>query len=550
MRLVILLFIFPFFSFGQDFFTFKDSLKGSLTPERIWWDVMKYSLDITPDISNKKIKGCNQIDFKVIDESGKMQIDLLYPMKIDSVIFDNKQLKFERTQNLYYLNFNHTFIKNQIYQVSIYFSGIPHEAELAPWQGGWVWKLDALGRPFVSVACQGLGASAWYPCKDHQSDEPDFGAEITLHTKNDLIGVSNGQLKLMEIDSEGERIMKWEVSQPINNYNIVPYFGYYKKWSEVYSGEKGNLKCEFWVLDYELVKAKKQFRQATEMLACFEHWFGPYPFYEDGFKIVQAPFLGMEHQSAIAYGNGFENGYKGKDLSESGWGLKWDFILIHESGHEWFGNNITSKDIADMWIHEAFTNYSEVLFTECKFGKQAGNEYAIGLRHNVKNDKPIIGKYEVHNEGSGDMYYKGSNMVHIIRQLMQDDEKFRLMLRALNTEFRHQTVTSKQVEDFMISYSGLKLDLIFDQYLRTVDIPILQYKVKNEKLYYRWTNCVTNFDMSLCLKNHYWLNPTTSWQVIDDIELISQLKDDSDNLLEVDPNFFVYSRKYKLEIVN
>ena len=536
MRLVILLFIFPFFSFGQDFFTIKDSLKGSLTPERIWWDVMKYSLDITPDISNRKIKGCNQIDFKVINESGKMQIDLLYPMKIDSVIFDNKQLKFERTQNLYYLNFNHTFIKNQIYQVSIYFSGIPHEAELAPWQGGWVWKLDALGRPFVSVACQGLGASAWYPCKDHQSDEPDFGAEITLlYTKNDLIGVSNGQLKLMEIDSEGERIMKWEVSQPINNYNIVSYFGYYKKWSEVYSGEKGDLKCEFWVLDYELAKAKKQFIQATEMLACFEHWFGPYPFYEDGFKIVQAPFLGMEHQSAIAYGNGFENGYKGKDLSESGWGLKWDFILVHESGHEWFGNNITSKDIADMWIHEAFTNYSEVLFTECKFGKKAGEEYAVGLRHNIKNDKPIIGKYDVHNEGSGDMYYKGSNMLHIIRQIVNDDEKFRLMLRAMNRKFYHQTVTTIDIEMFINDFLKLNFTSVFDQYLRTVDVPIFEYKLENKELKFRWSNCIAGFNMSFRNIKGELIHCDTVWTTINSVnDIMDYLPND---------NFYVTKRK-------
>jgi len=511
MKSILILLFIPFISFGQ-FFTPEDSLLGSITKERAWWDVLEYKLEIKPDFSNKKIKGSNQIYFKTVGKVDRMQLDLQKPMKIDSVIFKNELLKIERIKDVYYIDFSENSLLDSFNKFTVYFSGTPHEAKLAPWDGGWVWKTDGKGRPFVSVACQGLGASSWYPCKDHQSDEPDNGAEIILHSRNDLIGVANGRLVSNELTEDFRRVTKWKVQNPINNYNIVPTFGYFTSFSEVYEGENGSLDCQYWVLDYELEKAKEQFKQVPKMLACFEHWFGPYPFYVDGYKLVQSPYLGMEHQSAIAYGNGFENGYKGKDLSESSWGLKWDFIIVHESGHEWFGNNVTSKDIADMWIHEAFTNYSEVLFTECQYGKQAGNEYLIGLRHNIKNDKPIIGKYGLHDEGSGDMYYKGSSLIHIIRQLMNDDEKFKAMLQAINKTFWHQTVTTEQIEQFIIDFSGLKLETVFHQYLRTVDVPIFEYEIIGDVLKYHWVNCKKDFEMSVRLNNGLWVECTTSYR--------------------------------------
>ena len=531
--LLITLFL-PFISFTQ-FFTPEDTLRGSITKERAWWDVLEYQLEIKPDISNKKIKGSNQIYFMKVGEVDRMQLDLQYPMKIDSVIFQNQLLKTERQKNVYYVNFSKNNLSDSVNNITVYFSGQPHEAKQAPWDGGWVWKTDAKGRPFVSVACQGLGASAWYPCKDHQSDEPENGAEITLHSRNDLIGVSNGRLVLNELTEDFERITKWKVKNPINNYNIIPSFGYYTSFSEVYEGENGALDCEYWVLDYELEKAKLQFQQVPKMLACFEHWFGPYPFYDDGYKIIQAPFLGMEHQSGIAYGNHFENGYKMRDLSESGWGLKWDFILIHESGHEWFGNNITSKDIADMWIHEAFTNYSEVLFTECEFGLKAGQEYSIGLRHNIVNDKPIIGEYHVHDQGSGDMYYKGSNMLHTIRQIVKDDEKFRLMLREINHYFYHQTVTSEEVETFINEFFNINFDVVFDQYLRTVDVQIFEYKLENGTLKYRWANCVEGFDMSFRNTNGDLVKCSTNWSIVHNVKELSDFIPNE--------NFYIQKRK-------
>jgi aminopeptidase N len=315
----------------------------------------------------------------------------------------------------------------------------------------------------------------------------------------------------------------------------VPYIGHYKNFGEPYTGEKGTLNCSYWVLDYNLEKAKEQFRQVPPMLKAFEWWFGAYPFYEDDFKLVEAPHLGMEHQSAVAYGNKYQNGYLGKDLSGTGWGLKWDFIIIHESGHEWFANNITTKDIADMWVHEGFTNYSETLFTQHYYGKEAGDAYLQGIRQNIENDKPIIGPYGVNREGSGDMYAKGANLIHIIRQIINNDTLFREILRGLNQTFYHQTVTSKQVEDYISRQSGKKLSKVFDQYLRTTKIPVLQLQAKGSALKFRWHNVVAGFDMPVKLTNGQWLTPTSDWKSIK--------MDMLDSTLAPDPNFYIKVNK-------
>jgi aminopeptidase N len=384
----------------------------------------------------------------------------------------------------------------------------------------------------MSVAVQGLGASAWYPCKDHQSDEPDNGASLTIIVPDTLVGVGNGRLAGKHpIPGSGTTAYRWEVKNPINNYNIIPSIGKYVNWTDTFTGIKQVLKVDrhdpdmldtvefqqklnlsYWVLDYNLAKSKIQFQQAKSMLRCFEYWFGPYPFYEDDYKLVDAPFLGMEHQSAVAYGNGYRNGYRGRDLSGTGWGLKWDFIIVHESGHEWFANNITSTDIADMWIHEGFTDYSETLYIEWMFGKQAADEYNYGIRKNISNDIPIIGPYGVNKEGSSDMYYKAGNMLHTIRKVINDDEKFRKILTGLNKTFRHQTVTTQQVESYIIKQSGISFQKTFDQYLRTTQVPQLEfYFGKGKKtIYYRWTNCISGFDLPLVI-NDKRINITTDW---------------------------------------
>ena len=524
-------------------FTHQDTLRGTIGPERVWWDVRRYDIEVTPDYESKTIIGRNTITYNVLQDehSDYMQIDLQQPLKIDSIYYDTKfYINYPRKP--YYNEGNVWHIplpkskKNSIHTIAIRYSGKPREAVTPPWDGGWIWKKDVIGRPWMSVACQGLGASVWYPCKDHQSDEPDEGATLSITVADSLVAVGNGRLKEKKSNT-GATIWMWEVKNPINNYDIIPYIGKYVEWNEVYNGEKGKLDCSYWVLDYNLEKAKTQFEQAKLMLQCFEHWFGPYPFYEDGYKLVESPHLGMEHQSAVAYGNRFMNGYLGKDLSGSGWGKKWDYIIVHESGHEWFGNNITTKDIADMWVHEGITDYSETLFTECQFGKQAADEYCQGLRKNIANDRPIIGIYGVNQEGSTDMYYKGANMIHTIRQVINDDEKFRSILRGLNKDFYHQTVTSKQVEEYFSNKSGKDLSKIFEQYLRTTQIPVLEHKIEAGSISFRWANCVDGFDMPVKLeKTDHWLSPTTTWKQM-------KITDDVKDGLQVDKNFYITVKK-------
>jgi aminopeptidase N len=515
-------------------FTRQDTLRGTITPERAWWDVLHYDISVTPDYNSKTIKGIAGIRFKTLADGKRMQIDLQEPMQIDSVVsLGTPVSRSWREKNVYWVEFSQSIAKGSNREIVFYFSGKPRAAKNPPWDGGWIWKTDAQGRPWMSVACQGLGASVWFPCKDHQSDEPDNGSTLTVNVIDTLVAVANGKLKNKVSAANGMASYTWEVTNPINNYNIIPYIGKYVNFTETFTGEKGKLNCSYWVLDYNLDKARKQFTQASMTIKAFEYWFGPYPFYEDDFKLVESPHLGMEHQSAVAYGNKYQNGYLGSDLSGTGVGLKWDFIIVHETGHEWFGNNITTNDVADMWVHEGFTAYSETLFTEFHFGKESANAYVQGTRENIENDIPIIGHYGVNQEGSGDMYYKGSNMLHTIRQIVNDDAKFRNIIRGLNKDFYHQTVTTKQVEDYISKQSGKNLSKVFDQYLRTKDIPVLELKSGKNGLQYRWTNCVPGFNMPVKLTSGQWLYPATQTQTLKG----------APKEVEVDKNFYVKTKK-------
>jgi aminopeptidase N len=538
------------FSFAQ--FTHQDTLRGSITPERAWWDVMKYSISVTPNYTDKTIIGNVEIEYKTLKAGKLMQIDLQEPLVIDSFnymqrngdqIFIGKKENpgnLRREGNVYYIEAK-AFPVGSINTIVINYHGKPREAVNPPWDGGWIWKKDAQGRPWMSVACQGLGASVWYPCKDHQSDEPDNGANLRITVADSLTAVGNGRLVNKENNNNGTNTWTWQVKNPINNYNIIPYIGKYVTWHDDYEGEKGKLDLDYWVLDYDLEKAKKQFgRDVKPMIKCFESWFGPYPFYEDGYKLVESPHLGMEHQSAVAYGNRFMDGYLGRDLSGSGWGNKFDYIIVHESGHEWFANNITTKDIADMWVHEGFTDYSEPLFVECQYGKKAADEYCQGLRRNIQNDVPVIGPYGVNKEGSGDMYAKGANLLHTVRQVINDDEKFKAILRGLNKDFYHSTVTSRQVEDYFSKKSGKDLSLIFDQYLRTTKIPQLEYKIKGYSFSYRWTNCVKGFKMPVKISSggtERWITPSEKWQTQKMADWFNEAS------FAIDKNFYITSKK-------
>ena len=517
-------------------FSRQDTLRGSITPERIWWDLTYYHLEITVDPDKKYISGKNTIKYTVLNVYQTMQIDLQTPLNITKVMQDGKELEVIHEGNAHFIKLTKKQIIGNTESIIVSYEGNPKEAIRAPWDGGFSWKKDKNGHHFVATSCQGLGASVWWPCKDHMYDEVD-SMRISVTVPSHLMDVSNGRLESIE-DHGATKTYNWFVNNPINNYGVNVNIGDYAHFSEVFDGEKGALDMDYYVLKYNLEKAKKQFTDAPKMMKAFEHWFGPYPFYEDGYKLVEVPYLGMEHQSSVTYGNQFKQGYLGRDLSATGWGLKFDFIIIHESGHEWFANNITDIDIADMWIHESFTNYSENLFLDYYYGKKAASEYVIGLRKTIGNETPIIGKYNLNSEGSADMYNKGGNMLHTLRQWIDNDTKWRSILRKMNKTFYHQTVATAQIEDFLSSETGFNLAPFFNQYLRGIKIPTLEYKIKKNALKYRWTNVVSNFKMPLkTILNgeEKWIYPTENWN-----EII--LNSDAHTFV-IDKNFYVFNKK-------
>jgi len=535
-------------------FTHADTLRGSMNAERAY-NVLKYDISLTPDFLNKSIRGSNTItyrdsttvkDSRGLRESsaGLIQIDLQEPLEIDSIVQYGQKVSFTREGNVFHVNTsNESYNKRRVTEnclacirrLTVYYHGNPQIAIKPPWGGGFIFDRDSLGRPWMSVACEGTGASVWYPCKDYLGDEPDSGASLTIIVPDSLVAIGNGRMIKKIKLANGLTSWTWAVVNPINNYDIIPYIGKYSYFAHTYYGQKGNLDCSFWVLDYDLQKAKKHFTGVDSMLSCFEYWFGPYPFYEDGYKLVQAPYLGMEHQSNIAYGNHFRQGYMGQDLSGTGWGLKWDFIVVHESGHEWFGNNITCKDIADEWIHESFTNYSETLYTGNYFGKNAGDAYCIGTRTKIENLNPIIQFYGVNHGPEGtDEYYKGANMIHNIRQVIHNDELFRKIMRGLNQNFYHQTVTALDIQSYINKISGIDFTPVFNQYLRSILIPVLEYKFEDKFVSYRWANCNPDFNMPVRVDigGERWLKPTTVWKK-------DRIANAPNATLQMDRNFYV-----------
>jgi len=516
-------------------FTRQDTLRGSITPEREWWDLTYYQLDIEVYPEEKSIAGKNTIQYRVLKPYQVLQIDLQKPLQLTKVTQNGKELEIKHDGNAHFVMLKDQQNIGEINSVIAYYQGKPREAIRAPWDGGISWKKDNNNKHFIASSCQGLGASVWWPNKDHMYDEVD-SMDISVTIPKGLMNVSNGRLKSV-VDNNNETITtNWHVANPINNYGVNINIGDYANFSEVFKGEKGDLDMNYYVLKDNLEKAKEHFKDAPKMMKAFEHWFGPYPFYEDSFKLVEVPYLGMEHQSSVTYGNQYKKGYLGKDLSGTGEGLKFDFIIIHEAGHEWFANNITNVDIADMWIHESFTNYSENLFLDYYYGKESSAKYVIGTRNGIRNDRPIIGQYNVNHEGSGDMYNKGGNMLHTLRQLIEDDEKWRQILRGLNKTFYHQTVTTEQVENYLSEQSGIDLTAFFDQYLRDTRIPTLEYKIENKQLKYRWTNIVDGFDMPiqvLIANKTQWIFPNNTWKTL-------SIKSDT---IKIDEDFYVKSIK-------
>ena len=537
---IICFFLSCFTIFGQGLMqekldtTRQDTLRGSITNERSWWDLTYYHLDIKVLPEKKYISGSNTVGYKVLESKKLMQIDLQEPMIITSVTSKGKKLKFFREGNAYFIKMNKKQKVGEVNYININYQGNPKVAIRAPWDGGLSWEKDQNGNHFIATSCQGLGASVWWPNKDHMYDEVD-SMLISVNVPKNLKNISNGRLRKVTSKKDQTTTYDWFVSNPINNYGVNINIGDYVGFSSKFNGENGLLDIDNYVLSYNLEKAKSHFKQVPMMIEAFEYWFGPYPFYEDSFKIVEVPYLGMEHQSSITYGNEFKNGYLGRDLSGTGWGLKFDYIIIHEGGHEWFANNITYKDIADMWIHEGFTCYSENLYVDYFFGKDASAEYVIGTRKGISNTKPIIGPYDVNREGSSDMYSKGANLLHTIRQIADDDEKWRKTLRGLNKTFYHKTVTTAEIENFISESLNIDLSSVFDQYLRDIRIPVLEYEIKDGFLKYRWNNVIENFKMPLKIiidETPLVINPTKNYK---------KISFTSDELI-IDKNFYVFSK--------
>ena len=524
-------------------FTHADTLRGSNGPARAWWDVQFYDLHVRVNLADSSIRGWNAITYRVFQPSRDMQIDLQQPLEIDSIVQDGRKLTYRRDANAFFVTLQANQRAGETRAITVRYHGKPHVGRRLPWDGGFTFSRDSLGQPWIATANEGVGASIWWPNKDYLGDEPD-SQRIAITVPDPMIDVSNGRLRSTTHNRDGTTTYEWFVTSPINNYDVTINAGQYAHFSDTLDGEAGRLTLDFWPLAYHADTAKRQFQQVIPMLHCFEHWFGPYPWYADGYKLVETPHLGMEHQSAIAYGNHFLNGYLGHDLSRTGIGLQWDFIIVHESAHEWFGNNISDQDRADMWLHESFANYAEGIYTECRLGKTAGAAYMIGARAGVRNDRSIIPAYGVNAQGSGDMYPKGGNMLLTIRTIIDDDAKWRDILRGLNKTFYHQTVTGRQVEDYISREAGIDLSKVFAQYLTTTQIPVFEHRVQVAErgggmLSYHWANVVPGFDMPVRLNipglGTRTLRPTEAWQTL---EVSSPRAAE----LSVDERFYVTAR--------
>ncbi len=522
----------------------QDSLRGSVTPEREWWDLLHYSLFVSVDIEHKSISGRNVIKYKVIDKHQVMQIDLQPPMKLAEVKQDGQSLKITHEGNAHFIHLIEDQQLGEIKTIEVAFSGQPREAENAPWDGGFVWTTDSNGKDFIANANQDIGASVWWPNKDHPSDEPDEGLLLSINIPKKLKAVGNGRLLEVRKEKDKTQTFVWEVKNPINNYGVNVNIGDYTNFKDVYQGEKGPLDFDFWVLKENLKKAKVHFQDAYRSMEAFEYWFGPYPFYEDSYKLVEVPYLGMEHQSSVTYGNGYVNGYKGSDLSLTGWGLKWDYIIVHETGHEWFANSITYKDAADLWIHESFTFYSESLFIEYFYGKKAAYDYLKGSRYSIQNQESIIGDYGVNDRGA-DLYNKGANVLHTLRQIIDDDDLWRDILRGMNEKFYHSVITTRDVEGYLAQRAGLDLAAFFDQYLRDPRVPVLEYINSSEGILFRWTNCIPEFDMPVRVfldDTPVMITPKTAWT--------RYSTDEKVDVVAIDEEFYVYLNEVIVNRIN
>lgn len=492
--LLLLFFLLSYTQSEAQEFTLADTLRGANSAQRTCYDVTHYNLDVTVDVGLKSISGFNEIRFKVMSDFDSLQIDLFENMTLDSILFRGEKLDFIRHYNAVFVRFGNIQKQGETGKIKVYYQGAPVAAKNAPWDGGFVWKEDGNGRPFIGVACEGTGASLWWPNKDHLSDEPD-SMRIACTVPKGLMCVANGDL-IDTQESEAQTKFVWEVDYPINNYNVTLNIADYSHFQSEYDGIDGKLRLDYYVLKENLEKAKAQFLQVPEMMTCFEEAFGPYPFYKDGYALVETPYLGMEHQSAIAYGNKYMSGYLGRFPGE----MDFDYIIIHETGHEWWGNSVSMKDVADMWIHESFCTYSESVFVECKYGYESMLEYLLYQRNFINNRTPILGTYGLNHEGNGtDMYYKGSWMLHTFRSVLNNDSLFRAVLKGVAQDFDYKTADGDEIINYINNKVKYNYTPFFEQYLSYADVPVLEYRFNKKTLVLRWIAEAKGFKMPVIL---------------------------------------------------
>ena len=501
-----------------------DTLRGFLSELRSCYDVKFYDLKVAIDDQEKSIeKSSNTIHFLALDDFSSFQIDLASNMQILYIEFEGDSLEFNRDFDAVFIYFNREVYKNENCKITIHYWGYPREAVNPPWDGGFSWERDENNNPWIGVSCQGIGASLWWPCKDHQSDKAD-SMLITIMARHPLKIISNGNLidekTIWNSDfNSWMNISKWFVSYPINNYNVTLNIGDYVHFSDYHVSTYDTLQLDYYVLSGNEKKAINHFNQVKPMMNCFENYFGAYPFINDGYALIQAPYLGMEHQSAIAYGNNFLPGYYGNTDFING--LDFDFIIVHESGHEWWGNSVTTNDIADMWVHEGFCTYSEVLYVECIYGYEKMLSYVNNQKKNVRNDKPVLGHYDLNSSGSSDMYYKGSLMLHTLRTLVDNDSIWFEIIYDIANTFKFQTIDGNEIINYIEQKIGKELTPFFDQYLTQNKLPVFQYSLqkngRSTTLVFNW-DAVENFNMPLLINTgvkDFWIYPSKETKEVD-----------------------------------
>ncbi len=487
--------------FYKDYsFSKADTLRGALNSERSCYDVTFYSLNLAVDTGKKFIKGYVDIFFNVETEFSMMQIDLYRNMTISQITFYDQPLTFHRLFDAVNVYLPLPLPEGSSATIRVYYEGFPATAQNAPWEGGFVWEKDQKGNAWVGVACEGDGASLWWPCKDHLSDEPDSMA-INVAVPTGLVAVANGNLRKTNRLNNGYTQFSWFVSYPINNYNVSVNIGKYAHFTDYWVASDGDsLTLDYYVLEYKLDKAKKHFEQVKPMLTCYEKYFGKYPFWNDGFALVETPYLGMEHQSGIAYGNNYNRGYLGGMIPRD---MDWDYIIIHESAHEWFGNAISVKDHADMWIHESFTTYMEALYVECRYSYADAIRYLESQRPFIRNLEPMAGPRNVNWDDwrGSDHYFKGAWMLHTFRHAINDDEKFFGLLRSFYEKYKYTTLDGEDFVRFANEYLKKDFTKFFEQYLYYPNIPKLVYNLDQAgsdlKVKYQWVADVPGFDMPI-----------------------------------------------------